>query len=415
MAGEVMSPSAHRQVSTQRIPALWILSVPFLTYGMVGGFIIVTLPLMLVPQGVTGGRIAVAVAVVLSPMFWNFVFAPCLDVWFRRRTYALIFGALAAATTAFTVIHHASLVEVETVMGGSFLAVSLFGAAVGGWIGSIVEKEQDSRLGAWCTIYNICGDGIGILISGYATQHLAPTAAAALVFAAFLAPLLVLPMIPAPPPDKVLASESFRRFVREVIVIVKRRETLVALALFVLPSASFALSNTLGGWSGNFHATPSFVSVASGVGLIVGALAGCSLVPPIARKVPLRLLYLAIGLIGAAFTLAVLLLPRISVTYGIAFLGENLFQAAGFATALAIIFELIGPGNPLAATTFALLTAAMNLPIDYMEVIDAQGYDWHGIAGAFLADALVSAAACIVLAIILRRQLFPAPSVAAPA
>lgn len=312
-------------MSTQRAPALWVLSVPFLTYGMVGGFIIVTLPQLLAPQGVTGGRIAVAVAVVLSPMVWNFVFAPCLDVRFRRRTYALALGVLAAAATAFTITYHPSLAEVEAVMTGAFLSVSLFGAAVGGWIGSLIEKQQDSRLGAWCTIYNISGDGVGILISGYATQHLSPTAAAALILAAFLAPLLVFPMIPAPPPDKVLASENFRRFAREIIAIVKRRETLVALALFMLPSASFGLSNVLGGWSGDYHTTPSFVSLSSGVGLVVGAITGCSLVPPLAQKVPLRPLYLSIGLLGAAFTLGLLFLPRMPATYGIAFLGENLF------------------------------------------------------------------------------------------
>ncbi len=382
---------------------------------MVGGFIIVTLPQMLLPQGVTGGRIAIAVAVMLSPMFWNFLLAPFLDVRFRRRTYAVAFGVLAVAATALTVIHHPSLVEVECVMTGSFLAISLFGAALGGWYGSIVEKRHNSRLGAWCTIYNIGGDGIGILISGYAVQHLPPLAAAALVLVTFLAPLLIFPLIPAPPPDEVLAGENFRRFAREVIAIVQRRETQVALAMLALPSASFAISNTLGGWSGDFHATPHFVSLASGVGLIAGALAGCSLVPPIARKVPLRVLYLSIGLIGAAFTLSVLLLPRTGGAYGIAFLGENLFQSAGFATAFGIIFEVIGPGNPLAATTFALLTAAMNLPIDYMEVIDAQGYDWHGITGAFVTDASIGAAVCILLAILLRRQLFPAPAAAAEA
>lgn len=57
----------------------------------------------------------------------------------------------------------------------------------------------------------------------------------------------------------------------------------------------------------------------------------------------------------------------------------------------------------------------MNLPIDYMEVADARGYDWHGLTGAFLTDALISAAACILLALALRRQLFPAGAAAEPA
>lgn len=395
-------------MKAQRIPPVWILGLPWLMWGMVVGFVIVTLPQILSAQAVPGGRIAVAVAIILSPMFWSFVLAPFLDVRFRRRTYALVFGVLAIAATAFAVIHHPSLVEVETVMVVGFLSLCMFQSAIGGWVGSLIEKTQDSRLGAWSTVYNVGGNGVGILISGYAVQHFSPMVAAAIIFAAFLAPLLVFPVIPAPPPAKTLASENFIRFVSEVISLLERREVLVVLALFALPSASFALTNALGGWSENFHATPSFVSIISGVGVILGSIAGCSLVPPIARKIPLRPLYLSVGFVGAAFTLSLLLLPRASATYGLAFLGENLFQAAAIATALAITFELIGPGNPLAATTFALLAAAMNFPIDYMEILDAHGYDWHGITGAFLADALVSGCACILLASVLRRRLLPA-------
>ena len=98
-------------------------------------------------------------------------------------------------------------------------------------------------------------------------------------------------------------------------------------------------------------------------------------------------------------------MPRVPWTYGLAFVGENIFQAAAFATGFAVIYEVIGPGNPLAATIFALLTASMNLPINYMEVIDGHGFDRHGVTGAFLADALVSGAVCVLLWFVLFRVL----------
>lgn len=61
-----------------------------------------------------------------------------------------------------------------------------------------------------------------------------------------------------------------------------------------------------------------------------------------------------------------------------------------------------------AAATFALLNAAMALAIDYMMIIDAHGYDWRGITGAFLTEALVSGSACVLFTIILRRRLLTA-------
>ena len=116
-------------------------------------------------------------------------------------------------------------------------------------------------------------------------------------------------------------------------------------------------------------------------------------------------MYLAIGIIGACFTLSLLLLPRAPYTYGLAFFGENLFQAAAFATSFAIVYDVIGKDNPLAATIFAVLTNALNFPIFYMEIVDGHGFDWNGITGAFLVDAIVSGGICILLWIVLFKVL----------
>ena len=402
-----MFPSATPRTDPTRVPPVWILAIPWLIGGMVGGFIVVPLPQMLVAQGVPGDRAAVAVAIILSPMCWSFLLAPILDVRFRRRTYALVFGVMGVSAAIAAVLYHAVLGEVEALMLVGFLCSCLFQSALGGWAGSLIEKGQDSLLGAWSGIYNVGGSGVGILIADYALQHFSRTTAAALIFAAFLSPLAVFPVIPAPPAAKMLAAASFSRFAHEVASLFKSREVLVALTLFALPSGAFALTNALGAWSDGFHAPPSLVSVISGFGIILGSVAGCALVPPLARKVPLRPLYLSIGLVGAAFTASLVLAPRGPWAFGLAFVGENFFQSAAVATFMAIIFEVIGPGNPLAATTFAVLAAAASLPVDYMEFVDARGYHSNGITGAFLTDALVSGSVCVLLAIVLRRNLVP--------
>ena len=80
----------------------------------------------------------------------------------------------------------------------------------------------------------------------------------------------------------------------------------------------------------------------------------------------------------------------------------------------AIAFEVIGPDNPLAATLFSLLLAATNLPIIYMQFLDGRGYDWHGLAGAFVTDALISIAACLLLGWMLNRWRVASPAVVRP-
>lgn len=390
----------------RRVPPVWLLALPALTFGMAVGFVIVTLPQILAEQGLSGSRIPVVVALISSPSFFSFLLAPFLDVRFRRRTYATVFGVLAAAAISWVVLDQHSSGDVEAVMFIGFLCLMLFTSAQAGWAGSLIERAQASSLGAWGTAYNIAGSGAGILLSGYASERFSPTSAAACLFPLLLAPLLVFPLIPAPAPDQALARESFSRFLREVASLFRRNEVLVALALFILPSGSFALTNVLGGWGKNFRAVPALVTFLGGMGAMLAGIIGCALMPLLARKLPLRPLYLSIGLIGAAFTLSLLFLPHVPWTYGLAFIGENIFQSAAIATAMAIIFEVIGPGNPLAATIFSLLGASGNLPIFYMELIDGRGFHWRGVDGAFSVDAAVSGAACLMLAVILRRRLF---------
>lgn len=395
--------------SQRKIPPLWILSLPMLTLGIMFGFTVVTLPQMLAAEGIPGGHIAEAVAVITSPTFWGFLISPVLDVRFRRRTYAIVFALITVLAVVLTVLQHTNLLMVEAVMLTGFFAISLYSFAIGGWTGALIRKDQDSRLGAWSTVFQVAGGSLGLLLNGYCIQFFTLPHLALILSAEVLLPLLAFPFIPAPPPDDRLARESFTRFAREIASLFQRREVLVALSLFILPSASFALTNTLGGWGNAFHASPGFVSTVSGIGGALSGILGCALVPLLAKKISLRPLYLTIGCVGSFFTLTLLLLPRAPWTFGLAFFGETGFQAAALATGIAIAYEIIGPDNPLASTIYGLLFAATSFPIDYMEFVDGHGFDWRGVTGAFLTDALLSIAACTFLAIVLRKWLFASP------
>jgi PAT family beta-lactamase induction signal transducer AmpG len=248
--------------------------------------------------------------------------------------------------------------------------------------------------------------------TGELVRNLSPAAAAFVLGGVIILPLAAFPFLPAPRPDRRLARESFRQFFGDVLSLVKRREVLIAIVLFIAPAATFSLTNFLAGIGDDFHASSHFASFVGGGAVLLGGTAGCLLFRLIDRLLPLRFLYLAIGVIGSAFTLALILLPGTPAVFAVAFIGENVFQGLAITTATAIAFETIGPRNALAATTFCLLISAYNIPITYMLFIDGWGYAKHGVPGSFTADASFGLIASVLLGALLiwvtpRRRLVP--------
>jgi PAT family beta-lactamase induction signal transducer AmpG len=287
-------------------------------------------------------------------------------------------------------------------MTTGYLAAALYQGAVGGWTGSLIAHEHDSTLGIWFTVSNTGASGFTMLFAVSIIRHFSPAIAASIIAAVLLLPLLLFFFIPAPGPDRSLARETFARFWREVALLLRKQEVLIALVLFGFPCASFALTNVLGGIGHDFSATEHTVSLFAGGGAVVAGIGGSFLLKPFSRRFALRPLYLGIGIVGACFTLSLLLLPHVPLVFGLAILGENVFQAFAFSASYAITFEVIGPDNPLAATLFTLLISASNLPITYMTLVDGWGYNHRGIIGSFSTDAGISIFACVCMFEVLR-------------
>ncbi|SEB82167.1 MFS transporter [Terriglobus roseus] len=380
-----------------KLPPIFLLGLTNSTYGMAGGFACVVLPEMLAAQGVSGGRIGAIVAWILLALVWSFFLSPMLDVRFSRRRYALVFAALASSGVAVTVMHHGNSFLVEMVMVATYAAASLLQAAVGGWMGSLISRQDDAKLGAWFAIGNTGAGGLMILVGGDLVFRLRPAAAAAALAAMMMLPTLIYLVVPAPGPDRRLASESFRQFFGEIVALLRRRTVLIVLVLFLMPAASFALCNILAGVGADFHASASVINFSGGIGVLLAGLAGSLAVPILARRIPLKGLYLAIGVVGALFTFGVWAMPRMPWVFALALIGENIFQASAFSVEAGIAFESIGSDNPLASTQFSLLMAASGVPITYMGLIDSHIYDLHGLTGGMLADAGISVAVCMVL------------------
>lgn len=339
-------------------------------FGLYGGIMVISVPQLLSARHVPESTIAAMTAVMISPGFWAFLVSPVLDVRFSRRWYSLVTATAAAVLLVLALLNFDHLVLVEVFLVAGYFFANLYQSALGGWLSTIVTPEKENILSAWVTIGNIGAGGAMAVATGELMQNLSPTLAALLLGGIVMLPTLVFPWMPAPGPDRRIAKESFPQFFREVLSLLKKREILIAILLFVAPAATFSLTNFLSGLGRDFHASTHFVGLVGGAGVLLGGLCGCFTFPLIDKILPLRFLYVAIGAAGALFTLALVLLPYDPTTFAVALIGENYFQALAITASTAIAFETIGRANPLAATTFCLLISAYNIPISYMLFVD---------------------------------------------
>lgn len=397
-----------------RVP-VWLMGLTNLSYGLYGGAIAFAVPQILGTRQVPEASIAGLTAVAISPGFWAFLFSPVLDVRFSRRFYAVALMGFASLTLvgAFVSLGHLEMLEV--VLTAGFFAAYLYQSALGGWLSSITSAEEENLVSVWMTIGNTGGFSVMAIGCNQIVRHLSPPAAAVVLAVSILLPMIPFPFMQAPGPDRRLASESFPQFFGDLVSLVKRREVLVALVLFISPAATFSLTNFLGGRGSDFHASPGFVGVIGGAGVALGGIVGCLIFPALSRLLPLRPFYLAVGIAGAVCTLSLIPLPRVPASFAVVLIAENLFQSLAITACTAITFETIGQNNPLASTTFCFLGSAYGVPISYMLYIDAFGYARKGIFGALGIDAITGILASVVLGLMLyslaRRSRRRSPAV----
>lgn len=383
-------------------PPLWLLGFGFWPLGVNAALLLITMPQLLAAQHAPENRIAAITAMALAPGFISFLLAPLLDWRFSRRTWAVVFTLVTGCGGAAAFLCVGRLEALPAFFFVSNLGAYLVAAACGGWFGELVPRDQQGALGAWFAALNIASGGLAAAIAIPIFRDLPAPLGALLLGGLSLLALPVLLATPCPPADARLAREGAVAFARDVGRVVRRPIVLWTLLLFISPATAFALTNSLSGFAGQFHTSEALAGLIGGAGVCVAGVVGSLLAPRLGAGLPPRVLYLVLGLLGAGFSLLLIGLPRTPALFGVALLGENIFQAAAFAVSNVIALNSLGEDNPLAATQFGLLFASSAVPLTYMQLIDGAAFAAHGLNGGLLADAALTAAACLVLALILR-------------
>ena len=306
---------------------VWLLGLTNLPLGVTGAVGLLITPEVLAARHVPEPTIANVTALGLAGTFTFFLVSPVLDVHFSRRTYAIAMSIAAAILTFVAVMSFADVRMLGIWLFLALLVANLNQAAVGGWFGTILPEECDAKLGAWFTVANTGGFGISSILGILLVHHAALWVAATVLAVANLLPLLIILAVDPPTGDRSQLRESFGRFGRELLQLPRRSEVRRMFLLLVLPCASFALTNTLGGLGHDYQASEKLIAAIAGVGVTLAGIIGSLSVPIVGRRVPLLSVYLGIGIAGGLSTLLLLVLPHTPLVYTWAFVSQNVWQA----------------------------------------------------------------------------------------
>ncbi len=381
----------------------WAMGFALAPLGFYFGFVSTAMPILLSAKGVSVDEISKISFVGFSPTFWAFLLCPILDVQFSKRTYALIFATIAAVCLGICTLLTGNLTAFTVVLTTGCTAAVMFGGAHGGWMPDVIRDEHYSQVGGTSNIANLGAAG-GFAALAVVVVRTVPAAAAALFLAVVvLLPTVMLLFIPLPAKPIRAARDVFGHFFHDLYRVCKTKNCLLGLLCFLSPTACFALTNLFSSLGADFHASEWWVTALNGPLVAIVCSLGCLAGIWLCGRYPRRTIYVVAGFGGATAALAMIWMPHTPACFAVGVLAYNFFQGINYTAFTAFEFEIVGPGNPLAATQIALLTAASNAPISYMTRIDGHFYGRHGLPGMFTVDALSSFVVGIVLLMVFRR------------
>src|SRR5215472_2340282 len=156
----------------ERAKLVWLMGLTNSAYGFAYAVVLVTVPQLLAARGVAEPVIASLTALAVAATMATFAVAPVLDTLVSRRAWSVALALAAAAITFLVLVMPMASPMLAPVLAIDALAISLFSAAIGGWLGAALPKSCDETIGTWFAIGNAVGFGLGAICQYWLMTHL---------------------------------------------------------------------------------------------------------------------------------------------------------------------------------------------------------------------------------------------------
>lgn len=376
-------------------PALFAVLV--LPYAFATAVTILLMPYLLRKYGMSVDQIARIVVVANLPLIWSFFWSPLVDVGLRRRSWAA-FSALGAGLTAGAAILgiHGSHVLVTALL---FL-MNAFGGLLGSSCGALLTAMPIAlrgRSAGWYQGGNTGGAAIGGGLFIWLADHVSLPVIAVVITAAIWLPVFAALLIQEPPPVRRALGPQAAALVHDMKEIFRSRRTWLGLVLLLSPVGSAAIGNLISALGPDYHASGTEVLWITGIGGGLLSALGCFVGGVVADKIGRTFAYALAGGFAALFGVYLAIAPATPFTYAAGYSGYAVSAGFAYAVYTAIVLDIVGHRKNAAATGYAVLNSAGNLPIAYMTWLDGLGYRHWGARGLMATDAAANGSFGIIL------------------
>jgi MFS family permease len=380
-----------------------LLIIPF---GVMSGYLTVTVAYQLSNLGVSTAQVAELVAISYLPHTWKFIWAPVADTTLTRKRWYLIAGLVSAlgiaATGAVAGAGAASLSLLSGVVLVSNVAVTFLGMSVESLMAYGTAADEKGRAAGWFQAGNLGGGGLGGGLGLWiAEQVQQPWLPGALLGALCLLCCGGLWFVqePAAAHRAHGLMDNVRGVLRDLWVVARSRLGYLGLLICFLPLGTGAASNLWATMAGEWQASAGAVATANGLLSGVVAALGCVLGGFICDRMDRKQAYALFGVVMAACAVAMALMPHTQNCYIWFVLAYAFINGLCYAAFSAVVLEAIGLGA--AATKYSLFASLSNMPIAYMTVVDGWSHDRWGSNGMLFTEAAMGVlGVCVFFAVV---------------
>ncbi|MEI9985748.1 MAG: MFS transporter [Aliidongia sp.] len=327
-------------------------------YGIVSGYVTVTLAYLLVQAGAGVAEIAALAAIGLLPQTWKVVWAPLVDTTLTRKRWYLIAALVTGSGIAVSgfVRPDAQGLERLTWLVFAFNVTASFQCmAAESLMANATPDDQKGRAGGWCQAGNLGGQGLGGGAGLWLASHLGGAWAGSLALGA-LCVLCCLALLFLDEPVAEMRRSRLRDDIRAVIgdvwSVMRARTGYLTFFLLLLPIGTGAAQNLWAALADDWHAAADTVALVNGAASGLVAAFGCLIGGYLCDHLPRRSAYLVFGVVLALTALAMALAPRTETAFIIFTSLYNFVIGFTYAASTAVALEAIGRGA--AATKYNL-------------------------------------------------------------